>query len=147
MENIVVAAFNNLQNATDALKNIFVLRKLKDIVLYDVVLIRKVEENQFEFLLNDDPVMEELPNRGTLTALIVGPIETSVAIEDGIFLAVVPESKEEKKWERLRVKTLGKLNNDLMVNDYALLLDVEEDSTTLVESYLAAGHGMILRHS
>src|SRR6516164_5080587 len=97
MVHIVVAAFKNLQNATDALKNIFVLRKLKDIVLYDVVLIRKVEENQFEFLLNDDPVMEELPNRGTLTALIVGPIETSVAIEDGIFLAVVPESKEEKK--------------------------------------------------
>ena len=78
MKSLVVATFEYLQNANNAIEKLFELDQLGDIVLCDLVLIRKQGENSFEFMYHNGPDAEYLPDGGLITGLLVGAIGDSI---------------------------------------------------------------------
>jgi hypothetical protein len=67
MENLVVASFIDPRDANGGLNKLKELDELGDIVIYNMVLIRKTAENHFEFLYNEAPIPMTCPRRERLS--------------------------------------------------------------------------------
>ncbi len=63
MENLIVITFQNAQNATDALDRLKELDELNDITIYNIALIRKTTDSQFELLHREGPDTTDFPAR------------------------------------------------------------------------------------
>src|SRR5258708_34913229 len=74
MENLVVSTFQDAVNASEGLKKLQELDGIGDIIIYNVVMIRKTAESQFDLLFQDGPDYEGRPALGALGGSVIGAI-------------------------------------------------------------------------
>ena len=137
MENLVVMTFQSVQDANAAINKLKELDDIGDIVIYNQVLIRKDSEGLFTIIYHEGPDTTDLPVKGALVGslfgLVGGPIGLAAGVLAGLFAGTVDENNTEVFYKEI----LNRVKSHLKEGSYALLLDVEEISTFMIDSYMA----------
>ena len=145
MENIVVSAFRNVQDATAGLNRLKELDQLNDITIYNMVMIRKTAEGKFEFLYQDGPDTQDLPAKGAMAGTLVGALAGPIGMAIGMLTGVMVGSADEDDTDEMSREFLDDVNKRLAIDAIAIVLDVEEDGEFMINSYLEPFNGVIAR--
>jgi len=144
MENLIVATFQNKDDASKALNQLKELNELEDIVIYNMVMIQK-KENQLEVLYHEGPDTRDMPGEsafvGTFVGAIGGPIGMAIGMLTGVMVGAVGEDDTETFIDDL----MNKIGNRLQPGSYAIVMDVEEYAELFVDSYLEPYHASVTR--
>jgi uncharacterized membrane protein len=145
MENLLVITFGNKTKATEALEQLKNLDQLGDITIYNQAMILKNGINQFELIEHEGPDTATLPASGALGGAVIGalggPLGMALGTLTGATLGLAGETNRQDFSSgvlELTAKNLG-------IGTYALVLDVEEDTEAIVDSYFKKGDGNFLR--
>jgi hypothetical protein len=142
MENLVVSTFQEAVNANDGLKKLQELDGIGDIIIYNVVMIRKTAENQFDLLFQDGPDYEGRPALGALGGSVIGAIGGPIGMAIGMLTGTIIGSADADDAEAFSADFLAKVNGSLTIGVFAILLDVEEDNELIINSYMEPCHGV-----
>jgi len=144
MENLIVATFLNKDDASKAVTQLKELNQLEDIVIYNMAMIQK-KENQIEVLYHEGPDTEDIPGEsafvGTVVGAIGGPIGMAIGMLTGVMVGAVNEDDTETFIDNL----MEKVNKRLQPGSYAIVMDIEEYAELFVDSYLEPHHATVLR--
>ena len=145
MENLIVATFRDLEHANAALTRLHELDQLDDIVIYNMVMVRKAGDNLFEYLHREGPDTQDLPAQGaiigSLAGLIAGPLGMALGMMTGVMAGAIDEDDTDDFESEIK----DKVNSQLRNGDYAIVIDLEEDAEFIVDSYLRANEAIIVR--
>ena len=142
MENLVVSTFQDAENAAEGLKKLQELDQIGDIIIYNVVMIRKTGENQFDLLFHDGPDNETRPALGALGGAVIGAIGGPIGMIIGMLTGTVIGSADEDDAEVVSTTFITEVNSSLGIGAFAILLDVEEDNELILNSYMDSCHGV-----
>jgi uncharacterized membrane protein len=142
MENLVVSTFQDAVNASEGLKKLQELDQIGDIIIYNVVMIRKTAENQFDLLFQDGADLEGKPALGALGGAAIGAIGGPIGMAIGMLTGTIIGSADADDAEAFSADFLAKVNGNLTIGAFAILLDVEEDNEQLINSYMETCHGV-----
>jgi uncharacterized membrane protein len=142
MENLVVSTFQDAVNASEGLKKLQELDQIGDIIIYNVVMIRKTAENQFDLLFQDGADLEGRPALGALGGAAIGAIGGPIGMAIGMLTGTIIGSADADDAEAFSDAFLAKVNGNLTIGAFAILLDVEEDNEQLINSYMEPFHGV-----
>jgi uncharacterized membrane protein len=144
MENLVVATFQNKDEATKSLNKLTELNEIDDIMIYNIVLIQK-KGDQFQILYQEGPDTQDLPSQevavGTLIGSLAGPLGMGLGMLTGVMTGALNEDDTQTFYDAV----LEKVNKQLQSGSYAIVMDVEEDDPVIISSYLESYHAMITR--
>jgi uncharacterized membrane protein len=144
MENLIVATFQNKDDASKAVEQLKELNQLEDIVIYNIAMIQK-KENQIEVLYHEGPDTEDMPGEsafvGSLVGAIGGPVGMAIGMLTGVMIGAVSEDDTETFIDKL----MQKVNKRLQPGSYAIVMDIEEYAELFVDSYLEPHHATVLR--
>jgi len=141
MENLVVTTFQNAQAAGDGLNRLKELDQLGDISIYNMAMIRKTDEKQFELLHHEGPDTEAMPATGAITGSLIGAIAGPLGMAIGMLTGVMVGSLDEHGSEDRASEFLDRVSKQLTPGTYAIVLDVEEDGEFIVNSYMEPFQG------
>jgi uncharacterized membrane protein len=144
MENLIVATFQNKDDASKAVDQLKELNQLEDIVIYNLALIQK-KDNQIEVLYHEGPDPEDMPAESALVGSLVGAIGGPVGVAIGMLTGVMVGAVSEDDTETFIDKLMQKVNNRLQPGSYAIVMDIEEYSELFVDSYLEPHHATVFR--
>ncbi len=142
MENLVVSTFQDAVNASEGLKKLQELDQIGDIIIYNVVMIRKTAENQFDLLFQDGADLEGRPALGALGGAAIGAIGGPIGMAIGMLTGTIIGTANEDDAEAFSDAFLAKVNSNLTIGAFAILLDVEEDNEQIINSYMETCHGV-----
>jgi uncharacterized membrane protein len=142
MENLVVSTFQDAVNASEGLKKLQELDQIGDIIIYNVVMIRKTAENQFDLLFQDGADLEGKPALGALGGAAIGAIGGPIGMAIGMLTGTIIGSADADDAEAFSADFLAKVNGNLTIGAFAILLDVEEDNEQLINSYMETCQGV-----
>jgi len=145
MENLIVVTFQNAQNATDGLNRVKELDELSDITIYNIALIRKTGESQFELLHRDGPDTADFPATGAVAGTLIGAIAGPVGMAIGMMTGTMFGYVDEDTTDGFYTDLMDKLKDRLSAGTFAIVMDVEEDSELIINSYMEPYNGVIVR--
>jgi uncharacterized membrane protein len=145
MENLVVASFQSLENANEGLTKVRELDQLGDIAVYNMVMIQKLTQDSFEILHHDGPDTQDLPAKGAFVGSVVGLIGGPIGMALGMLTGVMIGTVDEEDTEEFFGDFLAKVNKRLEKDSYAIIMHVDEDDPTFLNTYLDPYHGFIVR--
>ena len=145
MENIVISSFRNVQDATLGLNKLKDLDQLNDITIYNIVMIRKTAESKFEFLYQEGPDTRDIPAEGALAGTLIGAIGGPIGMAVGMLTGAMVGSADEDDTDEMHREFLDDVNGQLGIGSVAIVMDVEEDSEFMIDSYLSPFNGVIVR--
>lgn len=144
MENLLVATFQDKENAFDALKKLKDLHQLDDIMIYNLVVLQKKQKG-FEVLYHDGPDTQDLPAAGAFTGSLIGAIGGPIGMAIGMLTGLMMGAVDEDDTETFFDETLHNINKRLQPGSYAIVMDVDEDVQSITDSYLESYNGTITR--
>jgi uncharacterized membrane protein len=144
MENLIVATFQNKDDASKALNQLKELDQLEDIIIFNIVMIQK-KENQIEVVFHEGPDTVDMPVESAFVGSLVGAIGGPVGMAIGMLTGVMVGAVNEDDSETFIRKLMEKVNKRLQPGDYAIVMHVEEYADLFVNSYLESHHAAIVR--
>jgi uncharacterized membrane protein len=145
MKSIIVATFQNLQDAEKSLGRIRELDRIDDIAVYNILLAKKNDEINFEFLYSDGPDTKRFPAKGAITGLVIGALAGPLGAVVGTMAGGISGSLDKYDMEMGQEIFLNKIMHQLKTGDYALIMDVEEDDPNVINFYLEQNGAVITR--
>ena len=145
MESIIVATFQNLQDAEKSLDRIRELDRIDDIAVYNIVLAQKKDEIKLEFLYSDGPDTKHFPAGGAITGLLIGALAGPLGMVIGIMVGGISGSLDKYDVEKGQQEFLNKIRHQLKTGCYALIMEVEEDDPKLINFYLEQNNAVVIR--
>ena len=136
MENLVVTTFQDAENATEGLNRLNELDQLGDITIYNLLLIRKTSESKFELLHQQGPDGADLPATGAMAGTLIGALGGPIGMAMGLLTGTVIGSLHEDDTKAFTKNFIDKVNSRVSIGTFALLLDVEEDTEFMINSYM-----------
>ena len=147
MESFIVAIFKDVQHANEGLGKLKELDQLDEIVIYNMAMVRKKGDHQFEYLYHDGPDTQDLPAEGavigSLVGLIAGPIGMAIGMMTGVMAGAIDEDDTDDFTDEIS----DRVNDQLRTGEYAIIADAEEDIELLIDSYLSEYDAKIVRTS
>ncbi|MBJ2175661.1 DUF1269 domain-containing protein [Aureibaculum sp. A20] len=145
MANIIVVPFKEEKKAIEALHKIKELDAYGDITLYEHMMIRKKENNQFE-VLNDQTDEEGWRTLtgaavGGLLGAIAGPVGFVIGLYSGLAVGAIADVSRYD-FEDDFVK---KVSNQMTVGTIAIIAEVGEDSSVFINEALEPYTSEIMR--
>lgn len=141
MENLVVSTFRNPPDAFAALNKLKGLEQLGDIIIYNVAMIRKTGDNTFEMLDQEGPEFQDRPAIGAIKGSLIGAIAGPLGMAIGMLTGTMAEAISEGEAQDFSDEFLSKVNAEIDTGSVALVLDMEEDSGFMINSYMEPYHG------
>jgi uncharacterized membrane protein len=141
MENLVVTTFQNGQNANAALNKLKESEQSGDIIIYDLAMIWKTGDNTFELLHHDGPEFQDKPAIGSITGSLIGAVAGPLGMALGMLTGTMVGAIEEGEAQDFSDEFLWKINAEIETGSYAIILDVEEDTETIINSFVEPYHG------
>jgi uncharacterized membrane protein len=145
MENLVVAKFESLEKANEALSKLQDLDQLGDIVIYNIVLIHADADKTFSIMYHEGPDTIDLPPKGAIAGGLLGLIAGPIGLVVGILTGLIAGTASENNTEIFQKEVLQRVNNHLEEGECAIIMDVEEDSSFVVDSYIGDLSGEMMR--
>ena len=144
MENLVFTTFADTKNATDGLEKLKELDQLGDIVIYNLALIKKNADGTYTLLHHEGPDAADQPAQGALVGSLVGLLAGPVGMAVGMLTGVMAGAVGEDETEDVTRQFLDKANVQLSPGSLAIVMDVEEDTTFMIDSYMSPYQGVTM---
>lgn len=144
MENLVFTTFADEKSATDGLKKLQELDQIGDIVIYNVALIKKNSDGSVTLLHHEGPEASNQPAAGAAVGSLIGLLAGPVGMGIGFLTGALVGAADEDDTEDVTQQFLGKADRQLAPGSLAVVMDVEEDTTFMIDSYMAAYQGVTL---
>src|SRR6266404_3214598 len=145
MENLLIVTFGNRSKATEGLNRLMDLDQLGDITIYNSALIQKTGINQFEILEHEGPDTEALPATGALGGAVIGALAGPFGMAMGMLTGATLGLAGEANRLDFSSDVLEQVTKNLGIGKFAIVLDVEEDIESIVDSYMKSSDGYVLR--
>jgi uncharacterized membrane protein len=145
MENLVIITFPDAKNATGGLNKLQELDLLGDITLYNYALIRKTGGNQFDLIQHEGADTDGLPAIGAIGGSMIGIIGGPIGMAIGMLTGALVGSADEEDNLDFSDEVLDKVKDSLLVGEFAIILDVEEDDDFFINSYIDPFRGVLVR--
>jgi len=145
MENLLIITFDNRSKATEGLNRLTDLDQLGDITIYNSVLVQKTEANRFEIIEHEGPDTDVLPTTGAIGGAVIGAIGGPLGMAMGMLTGATLGLADEAFRLDFSSDVLEQVNKNLGVGRFAIVLDVEEDTESIVDSYMKSSDGYVLR--
>jgi uncharacterized membrane protein len=144
MENLVFTTFADEKSATDGLKKLQELDQIGDIVIYNVALIKKNSDGSLTLLHHEGPEASSQPAAGAAVGSLIGLLAGPVGMGIGLLTGALVGAADEDDDEDVTRQFLDKADKQLAPGSLAVVMDVEEDTTFMIDSYMAAYKGVTL---
>src|SRR5579862_727723 len=145
MENLLIITFADKSKATEGLNRLTDLDQLGDITIYNLALIKKTGINQYEILDHEGPDTEALPATGALEGAVIGALGGPLGIAMGMLTGATLGLAGEVNRLDFSSDVLDQVTKNLGLGKFALIVDIEEDTETIVDSYMKSSEGYVLR--
>jgi uncharacterized membrane protein len=145
MENLLIVTFGNKIKATEGLNRLMDLDQLGDITIYNAALIQKTGLNQFEIIEHEGPDTEVLPATGVIGGAVIGAIGGPIGMAMGMLTGATLGLADEASRLDFASDVLDQVTKNLGIGRFAIVLDVEEDTESFVDSYMKSSDGYVLR--
>lgn len=136
MENLVFTTFTDEKNATDGLKKIQELDQIGDIIIYNIALVKKNSDNKLIILHHEGPDVSALPAEGAIAGSLIGLLAGPVGMAIGMLTGIVAGAADEDEAGEVTQQVLDKAGIQLTSGSFAIIIDVQEDTTFLIDSYM-----------
>ena len=104
MENLVVAAFQGKDEATQSLSKLTELNEIDDIMIYNIVMIQK-KGDRFQILYQEGPDTQDLPAQeaavGTLIGALAGPLGMGLGMLTGVTAGALEEDDTQTFYDAI----------------------------------------------
>jgi uncharacterized membrane protein len=145
MENLLIITFGDKSKATEGLNRLTDLDQLGDITIYNRALIQKSGINQYEIIEHEGPDTEALPATGALGGAVIGALGGPLGMAMGMLTGATLGLAGEANRLDFSSDILDRVTKNLGIGRFAIVLDVEEDTETIVDSYMKSSDGYVLR--
>ena len=145
MENLLIITFGNKSKATEGLNRLKDLDQLGDITIYNRALIQKTGTNQYEILEHEGPDTEALPATGAIGGAVIGALGGPLGMAMGMLTGATLGLAGEANRLDFSSDFLDQVNKKLSIGTFAIVLDVEEDTESIIDSYMKSSDGYVLR--
>jgi uncharacterized membrane protein len=145
MENLLIITFGSKAKATEGLNRLRDLDQLGDIVIYNEALVQKTGINQFEIIEHEGPDTDALPATGALGGAVIGALAGPLGMAMGMLTGATLGLADEVNRLDFSSDVLEQVTRQLGVGKFAIILDVEEDTESIVDSYMKTSEGYVLR--
>ncbi|HET7002268.1 MAG TPA: DUF1269 domain-containing protein [Puia sp.] len=145
MENLLMITFRDARNAAGGLKRLKELDQLGDITIYNYAMLHKTGVNQFVSEEHEGDDTAGLPAvgaiGGSMIGLVGGPFGVLVGMLTGAMVGAADEADDLDFYDEVLEDVKSKIN----VGDYVIVLDVEEDTEVMINSYIEPIQGVVVR--
>jgi len=145
MENLLIITFDNRSKATEGLNRLKDLDQLGDITIYNQALIKNTGIHQFEIIEHEGPDAEALPATGAFGGAVIGALGGPFGMAMGMLTGVTLGLADEANRMDFSSYVLDQVTKNLGVGMFAIILDVEEDTESILDSYMKSSEGYVLR--
>ena len=145
MENLIYATFSDEKSATEGFKQLQDLDQLGDITIYAIALIRKDENDRYSVLQHEGAGADDMPAKGALAGTLVGALAGPLGMAIGMLTGVMAGSLDEDEFGEVTQQFLDKVQKRLAPGELAIVMDAEEDTDFMINSYLSSYKGTIVR--
>ena len=145
MENLLIITFDNRSKATEGLNRLKDLDQLGDIIIYNQALVKNTGVNQFEILEHEGPDTEALPAAGAFGGAVIGALGGPFGIAMGMLTGATLGLADEANRLDFSSYVLDQVTNNPGIGKFAIILDVEEDTESILDSYMKSSDGYVLR--
>jgi hypothetical protein len=145
MENLVVTTFQNIQDATEGLNRLKELDQLSDISIYNILMVRKTTKTQYELLYYEGVDIKTLPPDNEMVDLLFSTVDGPIRMAIAIFSGLIKGNGSRDDSKNFPIDFLEQFNNELQLDTFTILLDVEEDNEFAIDGYMKPYRGVALR--
>jgi len=145
MEKLITITFPNLQPATEAWDRLKDLDEIGDIIIYNSALITNTGNKKYELVRHEGPDTSGLPAAGALGGSLIGAIGGPIGICIGMITGLAVGSVEEGDWINFSHEFMDEVNKGLVEGAYAIVLDVDEDNESFIDSYMQSYSCAVVR--
>ena len=145
MENLVIISLPDAKNAMGALDKLRELDQLGDIIMDNYALIRKTADNQFDLIQHEGTDLDGLPAIGAIGGSMIGLIAGPIGMAIGMLTGALVGSADEEDNLDFSDEVLNKVKDNLLVGEFAIILDVEEADDLFINSYMIPFQGVLER--
>jgi uncharacterized membrane protein len=141
MENLVFTTFQPETQAREGLQKLKELDELGDITIYNIALLRKNGERDFTLLHHEGPDVSDLPVGGMVAGSLVGLLAGPIGMAIGMLTGALAGTAAGDSSEEVTQQFLDKAGKELAPGSYEIVMDVEEDTTFMIDSYMTPFQG------
>lgn len=145
MENLVVTTFRNIIDATEGLDKLKELDRLCEITIYNILIVRKRSDNNYQLLHHEGVDMGVLPEESQLASFLYNTIDRPIGMATDIFSGLIKESGHKDEEKDPFCDLLMQFSKELQFGTFCIFLDVEEENISLIDGYMRHYHGVAIR--
>jgi hypothetical protein len=145
MEKLIIITFRDAKNATGGLNRLLDLDQLGDITIYNYAKIHKTSNNQFDLQEHEGPDLPDKPFVGAIGGTVIGAIGGPVGMALGMLTGLLMGTADATDTTDFDDEVLNRVKDKMSVGDFAIVLDIEEDSEVMINSYIEPLQGVIDR--
>ena len=145
MANIIVVSFKEETKAIEALHKIKELDSYGDITLYEHMLIRKKENDQYEVLDDATDGVGWRTFTGMALGGFVGALAGPIGLVIGLYSGTAVGALLDISRYDFEDDFIHKVNNKMKAGTIALVAEVSEDSSVFIDTYLKPFDAEIIR--
>ena len=137
MANIIVVPFKKEKEAIEALHKIKELDSCGDITLYEYMMIRKIENNQFKIVNNQTGGKCSRILTGEAVGRLLGVLTGPVGFVTGLYSSLGMGAVVDNSRYELEKKFIKKVSNKLSTGVIAIIAEVSKDSSVFIKNALS----------
>ena len=146
MENLVVATFKNIIDATEGLNKLKDLDKSGEITIYNILIIRKKSDDRYQLLYNEGIDIVHLPEDNQLEALLYNMLDQPLRLASNIFLGLLEGTVSRRERPTDVFNDLpDQFGQQLRLSTFSILVDAEEDNPSHIDGYMRPYQGIAWR--
>ena len=146
MENLVVATFKNIIDATEGLNKLKDLDKSNEITIYNILVTRKKSDDLYQLLYYEGIDIVHLPEDSQLTALLSHMLDQPLRLASNIFSGLLERTLNSREGAANLSNGLpDQFNQELRLSTFSILLDAEEDNPSYIDDYMRPYQGVAWR--
>jgi hypothetical protein len=141
MESLIITTFKTIQDATTGLNMLKQLDATNDITIYNLLMVRKRDEGNYELLYRDGLDIASSPPYEEMAGLLFNMIDVPVRLAVSVFSELLKVVSLQNRSTEISDGFLGQFSRELQLTTFTILVDLEKDNTCRVEQYMNDCHG------
>ena len=136
MENIIFTTLQNESSARALVSQFEALETLGDIVIYNIAVLLKEGNDNYRLVSQQGESTTAFPAAGAITGMVIGALAGPLGMGMGALAGMMTGDWDEDQLEGLQDHIVREKAATMQAGDYVVILDVEEDNTAILDSYL-----------
>jgi uncharacterized membrane protein len=145
MEKLITITLPDLQRATQAWDRLKELDQIGDVIIYNGALITNTGNKKYELVRHEGPDTSGLPAAAAIGGSLIGAIGGPIGVFIGMITGLAVGSADDGEWINFSHQFMDEVNKGLTEGTYAIILDVDEDNVSFIDTYMQSFPGTVIR--